>query len=140
MGLALALIFWVVPPFCLRISFNLFFLACKEKARCCRRVRTPAVLAILAGAVPGLFVSAHTQYIESAAVRQAKADACYIIYYIYNIYCVFSKVRKSPMYQGFSAFLPRFFPPIFRGCSARFSGVARPKFGGFLPNIRGSIF
>lgn len=37
MGLALALIFWVVPPFCLRISFNLFFLACKEKARCCRR-------------------------------------------------------------------------------------------------------
>lgn len=31
MGLALALIFWVVPPFCLRISFNLFFLACKRK-------------------------------------------------------------------------------------------------------------
>lgn len=111
----------------------------KKKPVAVAGVRSPAVLAILAGAVPGLFVSAHAQYIESAAVRQAKADACYIIYYIYNIYCVFSKVRKSPMYQGFSAFLRCFPLPVFRGCLARFSGVARPKFGGVLPKIRGSI-
>lgn len=111
----------------------------KKKPVAVAGVRSPAVLAILAGAVPGIFVLAHAQYIESAAVRQAKADACYIIYYIYNIYCVFSKVRKSPMYQGFSAFLRCFSLPVFRGCLARFSGVARPKFGGFLPKIRGSI-
>ena len=111
----------------------------KKKPVAVAGVRSPAVLAILAGAVPGIFVLAHAQYIESAAVRQAKADACYIIYYIYNIYCVFSKVRKSPMYQVFSAFLRCFSLPVFRGCLARFSGVARPKFGGFLPKIRGSI-
>lgn len=132
MGLALALIFWVVPPFCLRISFNLFFLACKKEI-------AVAVAGVRSLAVVAAFSLSLIQYIESAAVRQAKADARYIIYYIYNIYSDFAKVRKSPMYQGFSAFLPRFSPPIFRGCSARFSGVARPKFGGSPPKIRGAI-
>ena len=124
-----------IPPFRLRISFDVLLLACfrpvKKKPVAVAGVRSLAVLAA--------FSLSLIQYIESAAVRQAKADARYIIYYIYNIYSDFPKGQKSPMYQGFSAFLPRFFPPVFRGYSARFSGVARPKFGGVLPKIRGSI-
>ena len=98
-----------------------------------------AVAGVRSLAVLAAFSLSLIQYIESAAVRQAKADARYIIYFIYNIYSDFPKGQKSPMYQGFSAFLPRFFQPIFRGYSARFSGVARPKLGGVLPKIRGSI-
>ena len=131
MGLALALIFGL-PPFLSADFFqSVLFCLYKKIAVAVAGVRSLAVLAA--------FSLSLIQYIESAAVRQAKADARYIIYFIYNIYSDFPKGQKSPMYQGFSAFLPRFFPPIFRGYSARFSGVARPKLGGVLPKIRGSI-
>ena len=70
------------------------------------------------------------QYIDGAAVRQAKADARYIIYYIYNIYSFRGKVWKSLILQGFAAC---FWPFL----SARFSGVICPFFGGVPPKIRG---
>ena len=139
MGLALALIFGLSPLSVCGFLSICSFLPVKENAVAVAGGRTPAVLAILAGAVPGLFVSAHTQYIGSAAVRQAKADACYIIYYIYNIYCVFSKVRKSLVYQGLSAFLRCVFLARFSGVFCPFFGGSCPKFGGVLPKIRGSI-
>ena len=70
------------------------------------------------------------QYIDGAAVRQAKADARYIIYYIYNIYSARGKTPKSLYLQGFA--------PCFRSfLSARFSGVICPFFGGVPPKIRG---
>ena len=124
MGLALALIFGLSPLSVCGFLLIYSFWPVKKKPVAVAGGRSLAVLAA--------FSLSLIQYIESAAVRQAKADARYIIYFIYNIYSDFAKVRKSPMYQGFSAFLRCVF-------LAHFSGVFCPFFGGSPPKVRGCL-
>ena len=92
MGLALALIFWVVPPFRLRISFNMFFLACKEKPV----AAPPAAFILLIGQPP----------------RQAGGRSVYGTYYTYSTYqffCGSGLSSKKPALSRVLAFLRLFF-------------------------------
>ena len=88
MGLALAPIFWVVPPFCLRISFNLFFLACKRE------------------------IAFFYNLTDARPPRQAGGRSVYGTYYTYSTYQFFVALgcrQKKPALSRVSAFLRLFF-------------------------------
>ena len=80
--------FWVVPPFCLRISFNLFFLACKRK-------------------LPFSII------LRTLGRRVKRAGAAYTVLTILTVPIIFFVAlgcrRKSPHYQGFRRFCACFF-------------------------------
>ena len=112
MGLALALIFGLSPPlFCLPISFNLFFLACKKKIS----LFSPAAFILL---------------IARPCVKQRPTLAILSILFI--IYTAVLQSAKKPCVSTVFGVFVSIFP-------ARFSGVFCPFFGGVLPVFRGCL-
>ena len=100
--------FWVVPPFCLRISFNLFFFACKRK-------------------LPFSII------LRTLGRRVKRAGAAYTVLTILtvpiNFFVALGCRQKSPYFQGFGVFAP-----VFSSCfgtqllHVQYTIIARPVY------------
>ena len=119
--------FWVVPPFCLRISFNLFFFACKRK-------------------LPFSII------LRTLGRRVKRAGAAYTVLTILtvpiNFFVALGCRQKSPHYQGFRRFCACFFVVFwytiiarsvhnYRTCGiqllhVRYTKIARPVMAVYL--------
>lgn len=103
MGLALAFIFWVVPPFCLRISFNMFFLACKRKL--------PLLSPVFVLWLRLLFL--FYNFTDARPPCQTGGRSVYGTYYTYSTYQVFLRlwviIKKARIIKGFRRFRACFF-------------------------------
>ena len=104
--------FLVVPPFCLRISFNLFFLACKRKLP-------------LLSPVSVLWLCLLFLFYNFTIARPPCQTGGRSVYSTYNYLRYLSikigaraKRQKSLVYQRFSAFSPSVFRPfsMYKNC------------------------
>ena len=105
-GLALALIFWVVPPFRLRISFNVLLLACFRPVK-----KSPLLSPVFVLWLCLLFL--FYNFTDARPPCQTGGRSVYGTYYTYSTYQVFLRlwviIKKARIIKGFRRFRACFF-------------------------------